>query len=55
MKAHDHDPRRPREETYDSFDYCIDFWQGALDDEEEARRIVRQSRPRHVRAFDDVA
>ena len=43
-------------ESLDSWDYCINFWEGALDDDEDARQEVKQlNGPRHVRAFDDVA
>jgi hypothetical protein len=48
----------PRDAVFDSIDYCINFWQGALDDEHEARQIIQEQQPhgpRHVRAFDDLA
>ena len=38
----------------DSFDYCIQFWDGALDAEEEIDRCVRETSPRKVPA-DDAA
>lgn len=44
--------------TRDSIDYCIDFWDGCLDDEEIALIVTQElnlNGPRHVRAFDDVA
>lgn len=38
----------------DSFDYCIDFWEDALDDDLD--EIARELEvPQHVRAFDDLA
>jgi hypothetical protein len=41
--------------TLDSFAYCLAFWEGALDDEDEIDHFIRESQPRHVRAADDVA
>jgi len=38
-----------------SFDYCLDFWDGALDPEDEIDHFIREASPRHVRACDDVA
>jgi hypothetical protein len=54
MKTHHSLDEKPR----DSFDYCIEFWAGALDAEEEIEHFVREASPhgpRHVRAADDVA
>jgi hypothetical protein len=49
MKPTDNKPR-------DSFDYCLDFWEGAIDAEDEIDHFIRElPRPRHVRAADDVA
>jgi hypothetical protein len=46
----------PSHSTFDSFDYCISFWEGAIDNEEDAALAVRElTTPRHIRAFDDVA
>ncbi len=44
----------------DSFDYCIHFWDGALDPEDEIDHFLREAAypapsPRQVRAGDDVA
>jgi hypothetical protein len=42
----------------DSFDYCINFWDGAIDAQEEINHFVREASPhgpRNVRAFDDLA
>ena len=43
---------------FDSITYCIDFWEGAIDAEDEIDLCLREAihhSPRHVRAFDDVA
>jgi hypothetical protein len=48
--------RKTTGEQFDSFDYCINFWEEAIDNEEDtetARREVNAAR--HVPAFDDVA
>lgn len=40
----------------DSFDYCLDFWEGAIDADDEIDHFVREcSNPRHVRVADDEA
>ena len=42
----------------DSFDYCLAFWDGALDAEDEIDHFVREGRPhgpRQVGLFEDVA
>jgi hypothetical protein len=41
-------------ESHDPLDYCLDFWEGAIDAEDEIDHIIREM-PRHVRAADDVA
>ena len=45
-------------EQFDSITYCIDFWQGAIDADDEIDLCLREAihhSPRHVRACDDVA
>jgi len=40
----------------DSFDYCLDFWEGAIDAEDEIDLFVRElNSPRQVRTCDDAA
>lgn len=40
----------------DSFDYCIDFWEGAIDAEDEIDLFVRELiSPRHVWTCGDEA
>ena len=49
---------KPSRDFFDSFDYCINFWDGALDAEDEIDLCLREAihhSPRHVRACDDVA
>jgi hypothetical protein len=50
--------RKTAGEPFDSFDYCITFWEGAIENEDEidlCLREVTQHSPRHVRAADDLA
>jgi hypothetical protein len=42
--------------TKDSFDYCLDFWEGAIDAEDEIDLLVRELQsPRQVCNRDDAA
>jgi hypothetical protein len=44
------------EKPRDSFDYCLDFWDAAIDAEDEIEFLVRErTSPRQVRASDDAA
>lgn len=46
--------QQPGTAPLDSWDYCIAFWAGALDDDED--QVVREiAGPRNVRTLDDVA
>ena len=48
--------RKTAGKEFDSLDYCINFWEGAIDNEEDTETARRQlNAARHVRAFDDVA
>jgi hypothetical protein len=50
-------PDNPASAT-DSFDYCRDFWEGALDAEDEIDHFVREARPhgpRHADRSEDMA
>jgi hypothetical protein len=45
-------------DPFDSIAYCIEFWDGAIDAEDEIDLCLREAcprGPRHVRACDDVA
>ncbi len=43
-------------EPFDSWDYCINFWEGAIDNEEDAALAMRELIvARRVRAFDELA
>ncbi|MFL5342369.1 MAG: hypothetical protein ACJ8F7_19650 [Gemmataceae bacterium] len=45
-----------RADEFDSIDYCINFWEGAIDNEEDAELAMRGlNTARHIRAFDDLA
>ncbi len=37
------------DEPFDSFDYCIAFWEGALDEQDEIDFCLREAAPRHAR------
>ncbi len=40
----------------DSFDYCLDFWEGAINAEDEIDLFVRDlNNPRQVQTCDNVA
>ena len=46
----------PTDKPHDSIQFCIDFWEGAIDFEDEIDLCLRElTSPRHVRACDDVA
>jgi len=48
--------RKTGGEEFDSFDYCINFWEGAIDNEEDTALALRELNvTRRVRAFDDLA
>jgi hypothetical protein len=54
MKAQPNDPLK----ALDSFDYCVEFWDGALDAEDEIDHFVRQASPhgpRQAQPVEDVA
>jgi len=52
--------KKPLLDFFDSIDYCINFWDGALDPEDEIDHFLGETAypahsPRHVRASDDLA
>jgi len=48
--------RQSAGEQFDSIDYCINFWEGAIDNEEDTALALRELNvTRRVRAFDDLA
>ncbi len=51
-------PTDKKTDHFDSITFCIDFWEGVIDAEDEIDLFLREvadHRPRHVRAADDVA
>ena len=41
---------KPTKPAFDSFEYCIDFWQDALDAGDEIDHFIRAAKPQPGRA-----